>query len=266
MEIEKEKEKEKEKNPDIFLDEDELEEKEDDLAKSEIIELNELATKENDYLIIGCYGNGSAFLKASFFKEIRDQKQSFKIKFMNKEKDLNKKKTLFAELYQITANGKNLLILLTKIGIKIENENYLLNYFKEKNITYKEIICFDSLTTNNFYSENKIDKCYYIKNSKEGNNESNCSKLPIPNNLSGFCANIFCKAEFENIPCIVFISVFGQYDIGFDSINIFENAVNKFDFLCGKVNKDYFSKNNIDENSVRSVFNEFNSNKKSYFS
>ena len=136
---------------------------EDDLAKSEIIELNELTTKENDYLIIGCYGNGSAFLKASFFKEIRDQKQSFKIKFINKEKNINKKKTLFAELYQITSNGKNLLILLTKIGIKIENENYLLNYFKEKNITYKEIICFDSLTTNNFYSENKIDKCYYIK-------------------------------------------------------------------------------------------------------
>ena len=48
MEIEKEKEK--EKNPDIFLDEDELEEKEDDLAKSEIIELNELTTKENLFL------------------------------------------------------------------------------------------------------------------------------------------------------------------------------------------------------------------------
>ena len=264
--MEMEIEKEKETNPDIFLDEDDLKEKEDNLSKSESIELNEITIKENDYLIIGCYGNGSAFIKTVFFKEIKEQKQSFKIKFMSKGKDINKKKILFSELYQINSNGKNILILLTKFGILIENEKYLLNYFKESNIKYKEIICFDSLTINNFYSEKKIEQCYYIKNSKEGKNESNCNKLPIPNTLSGFCADILCKSEFENIPCIVFISVFGQYDIGFDSISIFENAVNKYDFLCGKINKEYFEKNNIDRNIVKSVFNEFNSTKKSYFS
>ena len=68
------------------------------------------------------------------------------------------------------------------------------------------------------------------------------------------------------MPCLVLISVFNEYDLGLDSIKSFESGVNKFEFLTGKIDKEYFKKNGIEDQMIRSVFNEFNNVKKSYFS
>ena len=59
--------------------------------------------------------------------------------------------------------------------------------------------------------------------------------------------------------------MFKQLDIGFDSIKIYEDCINGFDCLKGKLDKGYFEKNKIDQSDLRLLYNEFNANKKSYF-
>ena len=145
----------KEENPDIFLDEDELEreKKEDentDISNSHI-ELNDITNKKNNLLLIGTYGNGSALLKTCFYLEMKNQRNCFKTKFQFQGKDKKSKKIIFAELYQIEC-GKNEfnLILLTKSGFVGRNQKYIIKYLEDNQITYNAIISFDCLKMNNF--------------------------------------------------------------------------------------------------------------------
>ena len=259
-----------EEDPEIFLDKDELEreKKEDentDISNSHL-ELNDITNKKNNLLLIGTYGNGSALLKTCFYLEMKNQRNCFKTKFQYQGKDKKNKKILFAELYQIEV-GKNEfnLILLTKSGFIGRNQKYIIKYFEDNQITYNAIISFDCLKMNNFYAEKKVQGVYYIHNDKYTLSKGNSQPLRSPNDVTGFSAYLLKFADFKDIPCIIFVSVFEQYDIGFDSIKIYEDVINGFDCLKGKLDKEYFEKNKIDKDDIRLLYNEFNSNKKSYF-
>jgi hypothetical protein len=265
MEVEKEEE-----NPDIFLDKEllETEKKEDentDISNS-YLELNDITIKQNKLLLIGTYGNGSALLKTCFFLEMKNQRNCFKTKFQFQGKDKKNKKVLAAELYQIDiGNNENILILLTKSGFVGRNSNYIIKYFEDKNITYNSIISFDSITMNNFYAEKKIQGTYYLCNEAYKLSKGNANLFLQPNSIVGFSAYILRYADFKDIPCIVFVSVFPQFDIGFDSVKIYEDGLSGFDIFKGKLEKEYYAKNKIDFSDLKLVYNEFNSNKKSYF-
>ena len=259
-----------EEDPEIFLDKDELEreKKEDentDISNSHL-ELNDITNKKNNLLLIGTYGNGSALLKTCFYLEMKNQRNSFKTKFQYQGKDKKNKKILFAELYQIEV-GKNEfnLILLTKSGFIGRNQKYIIKYLEDNQITYNAIISFDCLKMNNFYAEKKVQGVYYIHNDKYTLSKGNSQPLRSPNDVTGFSAYLLKYADFKDIPCIIFVSVFEQYDIGFDSIKIYEDVINGFDCLKGKLDKEYFEKNKIDKDDIRLLYNEFNANKKSYF-
>ena len=259
-----------EENPDLFLDKEELEreKKEDentDISNSHL-ELNDITNKKNNLLLIGTYGNGSALLKTCFYLEMKNQRNCFKTKFQHQGKDKKNKKILFAELYQIEVGKDEYnLILLTKSGFIGRNQKYIIKYFEDNNITYNTMISFDCLTMNNFYADKKAPGVYYICNSKYTLSKGNALPLSLPNDVTGFSAYLLKYADFKDIPCIVFVSVFEQFDIGFDSIKIYQDCINEFEYFKGKLEKDYYEKNKVDQSDLRLIYNEFNANKKSYF-
>ena len=259
-----------EENPDLFLDKEDLEreKKEDentDISNSHI-ELNDITNKKNNLLLIGTYGNGSALLKTCFYLEMKNQRNCFTTKFQYQGKDKKNKKIIFAELYQIeVGNNEFNLILLTKSGFVGRNQKYILKYLEDNNITYNALISFDCLTINNFYADKKNEGVYYICNNKYTLSKGNSLPLMPPNNVTGFSAYLLKYADYKDIPCIVFVSVFNQFDIGFDSIKIYEDCVNEFDCFKGKLEKSYYEKNKVDQSDLRLLYNEFNANKKSYF-
>ena len=259
-----------EENPDLFLDKEELEreKKEDentDISNSHI-ELNDITNKKNNLLLIGTYGNGSALLKTCFYLEMKNQRNCFKTKFQHQGKDKKNKKILFAELYQIEVGKDEYnLILLTKSGFVGRNQKYIIKYFEDNNITYNTMISFDCLTMNNFYADKKAPGVYYICNSKYTLSKGNALPLSLPNDVTGFSAYLLKYADFKDIPCIIFVSVFEQFDIGFDSIKIYQDCIHEFECFKGKLEKDYYEKNKVDQSDLRLIYNEFTANKKSYF-
>ena len=259
-----------EENPDLFLDKEELEREKKEEENTDIsnshIELNDISNKKNNLLLIGTYGNGSALLKTCFYLEMKNQRNCFKTKFQYQGKDKKNKKIIFAELYQIEIKqGEYNLILLTKSGFVGRNQKYIIKYLQDNNITFNAIISFDCLTINNFYAEKKVPGIYYVCNSKYSLSKGNALPLMQPNDVTGFSAYILKYADFKDIPCIVFISVFNQLDIGFDSINNYREGIIEFDCFKGKLEKDYYEKNKVDQSDLRLLYNEFNANKKSYF-
>ena len=269
--MEMEIEKKEEENPDLFLDKEDLEREKNEDEQTDIantnIELNDITNKNNNLLLIGTYGNGSALLKTCFYLEMKNQKNCFKTKFLFQGKDKKNKKVLSAELYQIDV-GKNEfnLILLTKSGFVGRNQQYIIKYLEDNKITFNAIISFDCLTINNFYGENKKPGVYFVHNDKYKLSKGNALPLILPNDVTGFSAYLLKYADFKDIPCIVFVSVFDQLDIGFDSIKTYEECLVGFNFFNGKLHKEYYNKNKIDKSDLNLVYNEFNASKKSYFS
>lgn len=251
----------------VFLPEDEINPPSKTTAENSIIELNSITEKNNDYLLIGTFGNGSALLKSSFFNEMKTQKNAFKIKFMYQGKDILKKKVLAAELYQIEASSKHILILLTKNGFVDDNKKYIIDYFKENKITFKETIIFESIFTKDliYYPEIK-NECFYIKGRNCKLQTGNLKKLPPPNAIGDFGGFFMHWADFNDMPCILFISVINYYDIGLESVRVYSEATKEYDFLKGKIDDNYFKANNININCLNSVFKEFNYLKTTYFS
>lgn len=259
-----------EENPDIFLDKEELESEKKQDEKGDIenshLELNDITNKKNNLLLIGTYGNGSALLKTCFYLEMKNQRNCYKTKFQYQGKDKKNKKIIVAELYQIeTSKNEYNLILLTKSGFIGRNQKYIIKYLEDNQITYNTIISFDCLTINNFYAEKKSQGVYYIQNNKYNLSKGNAQPLRLPNEINGFSAYLLQYADFKDIPCIVFVSVFEQLDIGFESIKVYEDSINGFECFKGKLENNYFEKNKIDRSDLKLVYNEFNANKKSYF-
>ena len=102
-----------------------------------------------------------------------------------------------------------------------------------------------------------------------GNNYSTVTLHETTTKTSSYTLYSIPKTEVDlvisDIPCIVFVSVFNQFYIGFDSIKIYEDCINEFDCFKGKLEKSYYEKNKVDQSDLRLLYNEFNANKKSYF-
>lgn len=263
------RENKEEENPDMFLDKEDLEREKNEDENTDIsnsnIELNDILNKKNKFLLVGTYGNGSALLKTCFYVEMKNQRNCFKIKFQFQGKDKKNKKVISAELYQIKIGTDYYLILLTKSGFVGRNQKYIMKYFEDKQITFNTIISFDCLTMNNFYAENKKQGVFYIHNDKYKLSNGNAIPLELPNDVTGFSAYLLRYADFKDIPCIVFVSVFEHLDIGFDSIKVYEDCLSGFNFFSGKLDKEYFKRYRIDQSDLKLVYNEFNASKKSYF-
>ena len=101
-------------SPIVFLSENELKQEEKEEIENVVIDMNDISVKDNDYLLVGIFGNGTGYLKATFSEEMKG-KGAYKAKFMYQGKDKMKKKVISAELYQIETNSKKVLILLTKL-------------------------------------------------------------------------------------------------------------------------------------------------------
>ena len=270
MEVESIQEDKKE-NPLIFLDE---QKEKDDKAIEESLDINtvyvdmsDINLKENDYFLFGSYGNGSALLKKLFFFDIKSDSKSFKGKFMYQGQDKNKRKILCAELFQLKINEKSLLILLTKSTFSSENRKYFIDFLGENKITFKNCICFDSISANDFIhkEESDVNRCYFMKNSLF---KYECSRYFFnPNELTGDSAYFLRYCDFHDIPCLVLISVFNHYDIGFESTETFNEGLQKLDLFKDYINfNNILKKNNSKKNDIKIIFDEYNSNKKSYLS
>lgn len=266
MEVEEEK---KSENPDIFLDKEELDREKKEDENTEIdnshLELNDITNKQNNYLLIGTYGNGSALLKTCFYQEMKTQKNCFKTKFQFQGKNKNNKKVIFAELYQIEFGNELNLVLFTKSGLVGRNFRYIFKYFEDNKISFNNIISFDCIKMINFYGEDKKEGVYYIKNEKFNLNIGESTPLLLPNDVSGFSAYVLKYADFKDIPCVVLVSVFKQFDIDLSSVKIYEKSLDEFNALKGKLSDEYFTNNKIDKLDLKMLYNEFNSNKKNYF-
>ena len=75
----------------------------------------------------------------------------------------------------------------------------------------------------------------------------------LPNDVSGFSAYLLKYADFKDIPYIVFISVIEQFDIGLDIIKVYEDGLVGFNFFNGKLNKEYFNKNKIEQSDLKNA-------------
>lgn len=229
--------------------------------------MNEITDKNNEYLLIGVFGNGSGFLKASFFKEMKAS-GAFKIKFMTSgTEDTNKKKSLCAELYQVTmSDGKKASILLTKSTTSGKSYELLFKYFADEKILFNNVIVLDSIYFKNFVSFDKVEnKCFTLQSSKNTINLGSTPLLPPPNGIGGFSAFALQYCDFKDIPCTVVVSVHNFFDICLESVRVFSGAFEGLIF-GGKVSDEYFAKEKIELGQLKSVFNEFNSAKKTYFS
>ncbi len=121
----------------------------DEVKKSEIetdiIEVNDIDSKENANLYVASYGNGVAFIKSVFYKALRENRV-LKSKFWQKNVEFpNRPKKLVAELYQIQdyGNAKSIVLLLKQ---DFNHDNYIrvVDYLKA-NFSFKNIASFNSM-------------------------------------------------------------------------------------------------------------------------
>lgn len=249
------------KNPEIFLEEDDL--KFDDINKvtCEELELNDITNKNNDYLLVGAYGNGAALLKTIYFSEMKTQKGAFKVKFFEKEKEIGKRKVMFAELYQIELLSKQYLIILTKKNLSLECSKYLTDFLTNKEIKFNQILILDSINGKNFIPIKQQDEIFYMKNRVSKYNNPTLKKFTSPNKLVGVSGYILTWADYKDIDCVVLISVFTETDIGVESVMIFREIVECYEFMKGRVEE----KKIRSMGSISMIYNEYNSNKNNYF-
>jgi hypothetical protein len=245
------------------------EEDEFNLIETEAIELNPMDSLDNDYLLVGIYGNGSAFLKAALYKDMRATNNSYKTKFMVKsKKDDSRAKKVTAELYQFNYNNKASLVLHTKENFFDQSYNYLVEYLKGKNIKYSRVAVFDSNHKSELILTDQFDNLYSLKNSIQlkSNQLIKSKNLPAPNTIRGFAAYLITYHEVYDVPCVVYVCVTDLYEICLESIRSFNGCTVTYPFFREKLNDEYFNTHQISAATIRSLFKEFNSFKNLVYS
>lgn len=245
------------------------EEDEFNLIETEAVELNNLDSLENDYLLVGIYGNGSAFLKATLFKEMRSSTNSYKLKFMVKsQKDQSRAKKITAELYQFTYNGRTNLVLHTKQNFSDQSYDYILEYLKSKNLKYSKVVVFDSNHNSELILSEQCENLYSLKNSVQlkSNQLIKPKNFPAPNTVGGFSAYLITYHEVFEIPCVVYVAVSNLYEVCLESIRSFNGCSVTYPFFREKLSEDYFKNEQISLASIRSLFKEYNSFKNLVYS
>jgi hypothetical protein len=239
------------------------------LIETEAVELNPLESLENDYLLVGIYGNGSAFLKAALFKEIKSSNNSYKLKFMVKsQKDQSRAKKITAELYQFTYNNRTNLVLHTKQNFSDQSYDYLLQYLKGKNLKYSRVAVFDSNHKSELILNEQFENLYSLKNSVQlkSNQLIKPKNFPAPNTVGGFSAYLITYHEVFEIPCVVYVSITNLYEVCLESIRYFNGCSVTYAFFREKLTEDYFKNEQISLASIRSLFKEYNSFKNLVYS
>lgn len=234
------------------------------------VEVNDLDSKENDYLIVGSHGNGSAFVKSALYLELKANK-TLKVKFMTQfEKNKNKPKRLVAELYQIrnNTNSANNLVLLTKEVLDHRSYRFIADYITSgTNLTIKRAVVFDSCHISDLitFESQTREGLYCLMNKAQikTNQLVQAENYPGPNTIKGFCAYLLVNSEVKKIPCIVYISAINDYEVGLKSVRTFERVGSTYAFLREKLTDTYFKENNIALTNL--PFKEYNTFKNNFY-
>lgn len=245
------------------------EEDELNLTETEAVEINPLESLENDYLLVGIYGNGSAFLKAALLKEIKSNNHSYKLKFMLKsKKDQSRARKATAELYQFTHNNKTNIVLHTKENFSDQGYSQVVEYLKSKNVKYSRVAVFDCNHLSELILTEQYDNLYSLKNSIQlkSNQLIKPKNLPAPNTVGGFSAYLITYHEVYDVPCVVYLSVTNLYEVCLESIRSYNGCGVTYPFLKEKLTEEYFKESQIGLVSIRSLFKEFNSFKNLVYS
>jgi hypothetical protein len=245
------------------------EENEYNLIETEAVELNKLEGLENDYLLVGIYGNGSAFLKAALFKEMRSSTNSYKLKFMVKsQKDQSRAKKITAELYQFSYNNRSNLVLHTKQNFSDQSYDYIVEYLKNQNLKYSKVVVFDSNYKSELILSEQFENLYSLKNSVQlkSNQLIKPKSFPAPNTVGGFAAYLITCHEVYEIPCVVYVAVSNLYEVCLESIRYFDGCSVTYPFFREKLSENYFKNEQISLASIRSLFKEYNSFKNLVYS
>lgn len=236
--------------------------------KTEFVEMNSL-NKESDLLIIGSYGNASGYLKVALYDEFKINSGSLKGKFFQvNNKDKSKPKKLVGELYQITYQGSNTLILIAKEDLNFNNyqtiSDMLLNPNSKQNIVKSsKVICLDSKHYNDFVKEGDKtslkDKTYFIQNktlSKKNENFGNITEIPVFNGVTGFSAYLLNKCDILNIPCVYFLASTSEYKVCLDNLKTF-NSLEFYPIFKGRLDNEYLKSKKIDVTLLLKEFNHY---------
>jgi hypothetical protein len=245
---------------------------ESELIETEGVELNNFEIKENDYLLVGIYGNGSAFLSSSLLVDFKNDNKAYKVKFSAKlKKDSTRPKKLIAELKQITLKNVSHLVLLIKQNFTNQSFKKVFEYLEKNGITYKRVAVFDGVSSTNFISlttegEQRPQGLFHLKNRKQSqaNQLIKAQILPSPNSVSGFSAYLLASHDFKDIPCVVWVSVSNIYEICLESMLLFNDSGVTYEFLRNKLSEDYLKEHNI--TSANFLLREYNSYKNLVYS
>jgi hypothetical protein len=230
------------------------EENEYDLIETEAVEVNPFDSKDNDYLLVGIYGNGSAFLKSSIFLEMKNKSNSYKLKFMTKMgKDKTRAKNVSYEIFQFSHNSVKNLVLHTKQNFTDQSYKYLLDYLKNNGITYKRVAIFDSTHVSSIIGlEQEVSNVYCLKNTIQmrSNQLIRVRDLPSPNTVHNFAAYLMTYHEVIDLPCVVYLSVSSLYDVSLQTVKLYNDTTISYAFLRDKLTDTYLTQNQISNLSI----------------
>lgn len=242
---------------------------ESELLENDQVEMNNFDSQANDYLLVGVYGNGSAYLKTALHEELKDK--AYKIKFMAKlAKDKTKPKKIVAELYQIQNKNNYHLVLLTKQNFTDQSYKFVIDYLKNINLTYKRVVVYDSKHSTNYLTNNQEEQtknlCFCLKNTRQlqSNQLIRVKSLPVPNTISEFSAYLITYHDFIDVPCVVYIAITNLYEVCLESVRIFNESTVSYEFLRDKLTEEYFISKNIPYKS--NLFKEYNAFKNLVYS
>lgn len=242
-----------------------------DLIKTSVVEVNDLDSKENDYLLVGIHGNGSAFIKSALYLELKANKV-LKAKFMvESEKNKLKPKRLVAELYQIRneTNTANNLLLITKDILDHRSFRFIADYLTSGiKISVKRAVVFDSCHVSDlvsFNEKNTLEGLYCLMNRPQvkSNQKVQAEIYPGPNAIADFGAYLMVHGEVKNLPCIVYVAVVNTYEIGLQSVKTFDRIGVNYAFLRDKLSDLFLKENKIALSSL--PFKEYNSFKNNFY-
>ncbi len=234
-----------------------------DLIETDAVEINPLDTKDNDYLLAGIFGNGSAFLKASLYHEMKSNNKSFKIKFMSRyAKDRTKAKKVCAEIYQFSTNDTSNLVIHTKGNLSEQSYKYIVDYLSSNGITYKRVAVFDSAHTSRLFGDVQ-DGVYCLKNSIQiqSNQFIPSQPLPSPNTIQGFSAYLLTYFEVNRVPTVVYIGASNLYEVCLGSMACFDKTAVSYAFLRKKLTSEYMNSKNITGTTMQMILREYNSSR-----
>ena len=251
-------------------EDDDLTYNEKELMETEYVDLNPFEDSQNiQYLIYGQYGHASAYLKVALYDEIKTNSKSFKGKFMQYNKSDKKPKKLIAELYQFnTNNNKSSILILPNKDFNIQNYKYIsdfiLNKFKVEGIVLFKQIYYTNVLSNKDKEVFK-NKLFYLKNTYQ--NQSNQlipgDNLPLFNGATGFISYMYTKSEFLEIPCVVYICSYSEYEVCLSNISVFDKCGECYSFLKDKLDNNKIKNRNV---SFNDLVREYNSYKSGIFS